>query len=219
MMPSIKNPIKILSLLSALLVLTACETLGPTNYSPLIESKPRSILVIPPRNNSVEVNAPYTFLASITKPLAEKGYYVFPVAVIDTFFKENGLSVTAEMNEIPLDKLQEHTGADAIMYVTIKEWGQKYQVVSSKAVVSATLLLVDARTGQQLWSATSRAEQASKNSSAGLAGALVSALANQVVGSLSDKTFPIAQQANENAINSNSRGLLNGPYAPEFKNK
>jgi hypothetical protein len=37
--------------------------------------------------------------------LAEKGYYVLPVAVIDQFLKENGLPTPAEMNGIPLEKI------------------------------------------------------------------------------------------------------------------
>ena len=211
-----KNTLGTLYLLSAIFFLNACQIQSPTNYGALIESKPRSILVIPPRNNSVEVNAPYTFLASITKPLSEKGYYVFPVAVIDTFFKENGMSITAEMNEIPLDKLRENIGADAVLYVTIDQWGQKYQVLSSKAVVSASLKLVDARTGELLWSARSYAEQASGDGGGGLAGALFAAVIDQVAGSLKDKTFPLAQQANYSAIN---RGLINGPYSPLEKQK
>lgn len=205
----------LLFFVSNLVMLSACETGSPQNYSALIESKPRSILVIPPQNKSVEVNAPYTYLASITKPLAEKGYYVFPVAVIDTFLKENGLPTPAEMNSVPLDKLRENIGVDAVLYVTINQWGQKYQILSSKAIVSADMRLVDARTGELLWSGKSYAEQASSNNNGGgLAAALVGALVDQVVGSLSDNTFPLAQQANHSAINNRNRGLLTGPYAP-----
>jgi hypothetical protein len=40
----------------------------------------------------------YIYLSTLTKPLAEKGYYVLPVAVIDQFLKENGLPTPAEMN-------------------------------------------------------------------------------------------------------------------------
>ena len=62
-------------------------------------------------NSSVEVNAPYSYLSTISQPLAEKGYYVFPVSVVDTFLKENGLPTPAEMNGIALDKIVEVIGA------------------------------------------------------------------------------------------------------------
>ena len=126
------------------MLLTGCAaTNTPYDYSALENSRPRSILVMPPVNNSVEVYAPYIFLSTISRPLAEKGYYVFPVAVIDRFLKENGLPTPVEMNSVPLDKIAEHIGADAVLYVSIKEWGQKYQLVSSSTIVDSTLRLVD----------------------------------------------------------------------------
>ena len=131
------------------LVAAGCST-TPYDYTALQASKPRSILVLPPRNNTVEVIAPYIFLSTISKPLAEKGYYVFPVSVIDNFLKENGMPTPDEMNSVPLDQLHKHTGADAVLYVQINDWGQKYQVLSSQTVVDSHMKLVDARTGENV---------------------------------------------------------------------
>jgi len=193
-------------------MLTACQTV-PYDYSALKESAPRSIVVIPPANNSIEVDAPYVFLSTISRPLAEKGYYVYPVAVIDTFLKENGLPTPEEMNAVPLDKIRQHIGADAVLYVTIEEWGQKYQIISSTTIVRAKLRLVDTRTGSLLWEATARAEQGS-DSSQGLAAALLSAVVEQVAGSISDRTPNVSRLANRLAIDHPQTGLLNGPYVP-----
>jgi hypothetical protein len=77
----------------------------PYDYTAFKKSKPRSIVVIPPKNNSIEVNASYIYLSTLTKPLAEKGYYVLPVAVIDQFLKENGLPTPAEMNIIRIIRI------------------------------------------------------------------------------------------------------------------
>ena len=194
------------------LLLTACQSV-PYDYTELMRSAPRSIVVIPPINNSIEVDAPYVFLSTISRPLAEKGYYVYPVAIIDTFLKENGLPTPEEMNSIPLDKIRQHIGADAVLYVTIEEWGQKYQVIASTTVVRATMRLVDTRTGTQLWNASAHAEQGS-DSGQGLAAALISALVEQIAGSLSDRTPGVARTANNAAINHPDTGLLNGPYIP-----
>ena len=57
------------------LLLSGCVNRTPYDYTALNNSKPRSIVVIPPNNNTVEVNAQYIFLSTISKPLAEKGYY------------------------------------------------------------------------------------------------------------------------------------------------
>ena len=195
-------------------ILSGCVSQPPYDYSALIQSRPRSIVVIPPMNNTVEVNAQYKFLSTISKPLADKGYYVFPVSVIDHFLKENGLPTPAEMNSIPLDKIGEIIGADAVLYVSIDQWGQKFQLISSKAIVSAKLKLVDVKTGALLWDAKVYAEKASGDGGGGIMGALVAAVVEQVAGSIKDQTVGLSRTANNIAINSRRRGLLDGPYRP-----
>jgi hypothetical protein len=195
------------------MLLSGCvATNTPYDYSALENSRPRSILVIPPLNNSIEVNAPYIFLSTITRPLAEKGYYVFPVAVIDRFLKENGLPTPVEMNGIPLDKIAQHIGADAVLYVAIEDWGQKYQLVSSTTVVHSTLRLVDVNTGVLLWQATVRGVRSSDDAGAGLLGAIVNALATQIGGSVTDYTPGLSSFSNHRQINDSASGLLHGPY-------
>lgn len=210
-MNAIKN-ISLCVLFGITLLITGCATPTPYNYDALIAAKPRSIVVIPPKNNTVDVNAPYVYLSTITRPLAEKGYYVFPVAVIDHFMKENGLPTPEEMNQVPLDKIYENIGADAVLYVEINEWGQKYRVISSDTVVSVSMKLVDARTGTLLWNASAHATTNNNSSNNGLAGMLINAVVNQIASSISDHTPEIARTANNIAINSPSSGLLKGPY-------
>jgi hypothetical protein len=205
------SPVVSAWLLLALLV-TACATPPDYDYSALQKSRPRSILVIPPMNNSIEVNAPYIFLSTISRPLAEKGYYVFPVAVIDYFLKENGLPTPDEMNAIPLDKIERYIGADAVLYVSIEDWGQKYQLLTSTTVVRSTLRLLDARTGELLWQTTARAVRSSDDGSQDLLGAIVGAIATQIAGSVSDATPGLSSIANREAINNRANGLLHGPY-------
>lgn len=194
-------------------LLTGCATTEPYNYDALLSAKPRSILVMPPLNESLEVNASYIDLSTLSRPLAEKGYYVFPVAVIESFMKENGLPTPDEMNQVPLDKLHENTGADAVLYIRISDWGQKYSVLDSSTVVVSHVKLVDARTGALLWDADASAVQ-SGNSSGGLLEALVAAAITQIIGDMTDMTPAVARLANAQAINNPQRGLLNGPYAP-----
>lgn len=203
---------KLRFLLPLVILLSAGCAVQPYDYTALKASNPSSILVIPPQNNTVEVNAPYIFLSTISVPLAEKGYYVFPVAVIDQFLKENGLPTPAEMNSVPLDKLTQHIPADAVLYVTIDDWGQQYQVISSVATVSSQWKLVDAKTGETLWSGRAHAQQSSGDGGGGIAGMLVAAVADQVLSSLSDKTPQLSRMANYQTVNGKNRGLLPGPY-------
>ena len=117
------------------------------------------------------------------------------------------------MNAIPLDKIQEVIGADAVLYVQIENWGQKYQIVNSTTVVSAKLKLVDTGSGKILWTATAHAERsANSNQGGGLANLLLNALVNQIVASAIDYTPELATNANNMAIYNSYRGLLDGPY-------
>jgi hypothetical protein len=202
--------------IASIVFLSGCVTVEPYNYGPLKQAAPRSILVLPPMNSSVEVSAPYTYLSTVTRPLAEKGYYVFPVSVVDTFLKENGLPTPAEMNGIALDKIDEIIGADAVLYVDIQDWGQKFQVLSSVTVVQGNVRLVSVRTGELLWEAPINAQyNPNNNSGGGLLGALVVAVVSQIAGEITDNTPQVARMANNMAFNSAKRGLLNGPYKIE----
>lgn len=208
------NYIKLLSLTVVALVLAGCnQQQVKYDYAAFENSRPKSILVIPPVNNSIEVNASYIFLSTISRPLAEKGYYVFPVAVIEQFMRNNGLQDPAEMNSIPLDKINEHIGPDAILYVSIENWGQKYEVFDSRTIVDSNWRLIDAKTGQQIWDGTAKGQYSSNDSNQhGLIGMLVGAVINQIAGSVSDNTPMLSQQVNQGTVFNSHNGLLNGPY-------
>ena len=119
----------------ALLAL-GCQT--PKDYTEFRKHPPRSILVLPPLNNSTEVLGGYSFYTTVTRPIAEMGYYVFPVVVVDQFLKENGLPLPDDMHHAPLDKLREVFGADAVLYIKIEKYGSKYQIVSANTIVEAS---------------------------------------------------------------------------------
>lgn len=199
-------------LLSLLILISACAAIERPDYSSYKKHMPKSILVLPPLNQSNEVNAPYTYLSTISRPLAECGYYVYPVAVIDTFLKENGLPTPGEMHSISLNKIREIIGADAVLYVTIEDWGQKYRVFSSDTVVKARARLVDVVSGETIWSGAQNAVQNSGGGSNGIIGMLISAAINQIISSTIDQTFELSRQANYNMVFNNNNGLLWGPY-------
>jgi hypothetical protein len=178
---------------------------------------PRSILVLPPLNESTNVNAPYVYLSTVSRPLAECGYYVFPVAVIDALMKENGLPDAGEMHKVPLNKIKEVIGDDAVLYVTIEDWGQKYQVVSSTTVVKARAKLVDVATGVTLWTGTEQMSQGSGGGEKGTIGMLVAALVTQVVASMTDPTHDISRQATSAMVFNQSNGLPLGPRHPQYE--
>jgi hypothetical protein len=213
----IKQKLQVIMMAIFALLVTGCATVDPYDYTQLQKEQPKSILVIPPLNHSVDVTASYSYLSTISKPLAEKGYYVFPVSVIDAFLKENGLPTPAEMNTIPLEKIREHIGADAVLYVEIVDWGQKFVLLSSNTVVKGKLKLVSTYTGLTLWDSSFSFQQASDDAGEGLMGALIGAIIEQIASSINDQTPQVARVANDIAINQAKRGLLPGPYYSQVK--
>lgn len=208
----------IFCILCCLVVQAKLYAASGSNYQTFRQHMPKSILVIPPMNNTVEPMAPYSCLATISRPLAEAGYYVYPVAVVDAFLKENGLPTPGEMNAIPLDKIDEIIGADAVLYMTVTDYGQKYMVISSDTVFRANAKLVDVKTGKTLWYGSAKASQSSSDNqnNNGLAAHLLSALVSQVVASSADSARKLATTANRKMINHKRSGLLKGPRHRSF---
>ncbi len=189
------------------------------DYSSFRQADPHSIIVLPPINHTPEVVAPYSVMAQISAPIAESGYYVFPVAVVDQTFKSNGMTVAEDVQSVPIAKLHEIFGADAALYTTIEEYGTTYVVISSDTVVTVSAALVDLRSGAVLWQGKARASSAeTRNSnSGGLIGMLVEAAVNQIFETINDKGFEIAAITSNRLLSSEGyNGLLYGPYSPKY---
>jgi len=136
--------------IGAALLFGACTSAPPEPGIPR-ENLPHSILVMPPINRTVDVRAPAVFLANSTRPLAEKGYYVIPVALSETTFRQNGIMAAEEAHVLDHNILRDIFGADAAMYIIINSFGPTFQLLRSVVQVSATASLVDLRTGQEIW--------------------------------------------------------------------
>src|SRR5258708_15897823 len=104
-------------MLGAVLTLTACAN-APTryDYAHFRTEAPRSILVVPVTNKSVDVNAPDYFLATIATPLAERGYYVFPVNMVKSVMSDDGLSDANLVHPGDPPRLPQLSGAHPIIY-------------------------------------------------------------------------------------------------------
>jgi hypothetical protein len=196
------------------LLLVGCAT-KPYDYTNFRQYPPRSILVLPPLNESTDVKATYGYLSTVTQPIAEMGYYIFPVSIVDQLLKENGLPTAGEMHQVPLAKVAEVTGADAVLFVTVKQYGTKYQVINSSTIVQAHAKLVDTKTGTLLWEGTGMGQQNSGGSGNILAD-LISAAITQGINSGTDAAHGVSRMANVSLFYTKDQGLLYGPYSPEF---
>jgi hypothetical protein len=206
--------------LSALAMLAACaQPVKNVDYTAFKNAHPRSILVLPPDNATTDVNASNSVLSQMTMPLAEAGYYVIPVAVMEETFKQNGLTTAGDIQQTSPAKLREIFGADAVLYSKITQYGTQYRVVDSAAVVTASAKLVDLRSGDVLWqgAASASSNEGNNNGAGGLIGMLVVAAIKQIANSLTDKSHDIAGVTSYRLLHAGPpTGLLYGPYSPKY---
>jgi hypothetical protein len=178
----------------ALALSTLASCAKPYDYTNFRQHRPRSLLVMPPQNESRDADAPWSYLSTATRPLAERGYYVFPVAVVDRLMKD-GVSPS---------KAAEILGADAVLYVTLEEYGTKQQVLNAATLVKLRARLVDARSGLLLWERRFAIQHNSNLGSGGILGDSTQAVHN------------LAGPANVRFFGDRDQGLLYGPYHPRY---
>ncbi len=199
-------------------VLALCGCASPPakpDYTQFRSEGPRSILVVPVINKSVDVNAPDYFLATIAHPLAERGYYVFPVNMVKSVMADDGLSDANLVHSGDPRRLGELFGSDAIMYISIERWNAKYIVLSTSVTVELTYTLKSGHTGQELWKNHQTIVYTPQGNSNGLAGLIANAVAAAIT-KASPNYIPLANQANAQAINLKGTGLPAGPYDGMF---
>ncbi|MDV9033745.1 DUF799 domain-containing protein [Pseudomonas sp. RAC1] len=202
-----------------LALFAGCAERKTTDYAAFKQSRPKSILIVPPLNNSPDVKASYSMLAQVTYPLAEAGYYVMPVALVAETFRQNGMTTPADIHELPAAKLREIFGADAGLYVTVNDYGTRYMVLSSATIVTASAKLVDLKTGATLWTgAASASSEEGRQNQGGLIGMLITAAVNQIISSVQDDAgYPIAGITSARLLSPNPNGgILYGPRSPKY---
>jgi hypothetical protein len=163
-------------LLLAALLLVHC---GPTpkihpNYE---QRKPTVVVVLPPENTTGGTGVEEIVYPMIFEKMANRGYYCLSPELVRGIFNANKLEDAGRINALPVQKFKEIFGADAALRVRVLDWTSKYFVISSTVTVKFEMTLIDAATGEELWSLTNEVSKAPGGSNS-LVGALVSAAMN-----------------------------------------
>ena len=201
-----------------LVFLVGCAAPPKPDQSAFRNSNPKSILVLPPVNLSTDIRGSLSFLSTVTYPLSEAGYYVFPVAMVEATFKENGLPLPDQMHEAPLTKLQSIFGTDAVLYLTLEKYGSTYVVLDSQTIVTAKARLVDARTGTLLWQGRASASDAEgrDNSNNGLMGVLLNSVLHQLASNIGNPGYRLSHVTSTRLLTPQPGGLLFGSRSPNY---
>lgn len=96
-----------------------------SQYAAMYNDMPVTILVMPPINNTTNVEAKDLLYTSISRPLAEAGYYVIsPLLAMDVLKAESAYDAELFIDK-PLTMFKNYFGADAVVFSQIDDWTKR----------------------------------------------------------------------------------------------
>lgn len=200
----------ILGLCSAML-LAGCAS-GPRQFA-FDEPELRSILVVPVINETNSVEADTLMHATATTPLANMGYYAFPVDTVKFVLESESLYEPERVRELGPVKLAEMFHADSVLFIKVTYWNAQYIVLNTKTKVTAEYELFKAD-GTSLWKDTVTFVKDSSSQNASLIGLMVDA-AVAAINRAAPDFRPLAKSANVYAL----RHWHVGPHVLEAAEK
>lgn len=206
---------KLVYLLLIVTGLASCTTSNTVtrqkNYPKMYEDKPLSILIMPPINKTVDVDAKEYFYTSMAKPLCEKGYYVISPFVAMDFLKSESAYDSELFIDGDLAPFRNILGADAVLFTVINKWEKS--TIGGKITVDIEYVLKSTATREVLFERKGELTvDTSVNSGGGGWGALIDLAASALSTALTDKVVA-ARRCNNYVL----RDLPEGRYSPLFE--
>ena len=179
-----------------------------SQYAKMYEEKPITLLVMPPINNSTNVEAKDLLYTSISRPLVEAGYYVIsPLLAMDVLKAESAYD--SEMFfDSPLTTFHNYFGADAVVFSVIDTWAKKGMGIETKI----RYVIKSAYTNEILFdrSCDLYLDLSIDSGATGVLGALVD-LAASAINTAATDHIKAARKANYYIL----RDIPRGKYSPE----
>lgn len=194
-------------------VLSSCsvakQATRESQYAALYNNMPLAVLVMPPINNTTNVEAKDLLYTSISRPLAEAGYYVIsPLLAMDVLKAESAYDSELFIDK-PLTKFKEYFGADAVVFSQIDEWRKKGFGINTKI----RYIIKSSTSGEILFDRSCELYLDLQQNSGGQT--VLSALADLVVSAISTATtdhIEAARKANYYIF----RDIPRGKYSPDY---
>ncbi|OIQ15956.1 MAG: hypothetical protein BM556_16815 [Bacteriovorax sp. MedPE-SWde] len=187
---------KLFGILLSVLMITSCSTTTTKNkaYSKMYTEKPTSITVLPVVNNSTAADAPLLYLSTVAEPLANNGYYVFPIEITNQMFTKEGITSGRQLESVPIKKYGEMFGTDSVLSVTINKWDTNYIVIAGDVTVELETKIMSTRTGETLWSQKRTLSVPTQQQSSGFI--LVDLITTAISTAMTDY-IPVARRLNQ----------------------
>lgn len=180
-----------------------------SQYAKMYEEKPITLLVMPPINNSTNVEAKDLLYTSISRPLVEAGYYVIsPLLAMDVLKAESAYD-SELFFEAPLTAFQNYFGADAVVFSVIDTWAKKGMGIETKI----RYVIKSAYTNEILFDRSCELylDLSIDSNQNGLIGALVD-LAASAINTAATDHIKAARKANYYIL----RDIPRGKYSPDY---
>ena len=180
-----------------------------SQYAKMYEEKPVTLLVMPPINNSANVEAKELLYTSISRPLVEAGYYVIsPLLAMDVLKAESAYD-SEIFFDAPLTTFQNYFGADAVVFSVIDTWTKKGLGIQTKI----RYVIKSAYTNEILFdrSCDLYLDLSVNSGSGGAIGALVNLTAS-IINTAATDHIVAARKANYFIL----RDIPRGKYSPDY---
>ena len=180
-----------------------------SQYAKMYEEKPVTLLVMPPINNSANVEAKDLLYTSISRPLVEAGYYVIsPLLAMDVLKAESAYDAE-RFFDASLSTFQNYFGADAVVFSVIDSWTKRGLGIDTKI----RYVIKSAYTNEILFdrSCDLYLDLAVRSGTGGILGALVD-LAASAINTAVTEHIMAARKANYYIL----RDIPRGKYSPEY---
>lgn len=180
-----------------------------SQYAKMYENMPGTILVMPPINNTTHVEAKDLLYTSISRPLAEAGYYVIsPLLAMDVLKAESAYDSELFIDQ-PLTMFRNYFGADAVVFSQIDDWTKRGFGIDTKI----RYIIKSAITNEVIFdrSCDLHLDLSVNSGSKGALGALVDLAASAIVTAATDHIVA-ARKANYYIF----QDIPRGKYSPEY---
>ncbi|WP_027369185.1 GNA1162 family protein [Desulfocurvibacter africanus] len=206
----------ILVMFIALAILGGCarQATKAELFPLMYEQKPRSIVILPPINESTAADAPTYYSTTVQEPLVYTGFYVLPYEISTDILHNEGITDGEQLYDMPLNMFKEYFGADAVLFTRIKKWDTAYLVIASTLTVEVECELKSSISGEKLWnySGTVVIDLSGGSYGGDPLSLIVKVVATAVSTAVADYV-PYARQANYMALSA----MPYGPYHPKYE--
>ncbi|MGX5915432.1 GNA1162 family protein [Aliidiomarina sp. Khilg15.8] len=202
----------LLTALLAMFVLSACSSTQRVDDHPrFMDTRTRSVLILPPANQTTSAVAAEHYLTSLPVPLTRAGYYVLPTPVTMQIMQAEGIVDGAQLDTVDPTRFAHLFGVDLILKTTIHNWDTSYFVIGGAVVVGASFELISAHSGEVLWTHRDRrtSDTTSRNNTS-----LLGQLLETALNTVQQDYMPLARELNQAAFQQLPYGVYHPRYRP-----